>query len=49
MTSRLFSPVCRRFYSTMGAPVLVCGRTMAIGEVVLAGLKPEYDGKQITS
>jgi hypothetical protein len=28
----------------MGAPVILCGRTEAIGSGVIAGLQPEYDG-----
>jgi hypothetical protein len=28
----------------MGAPVILCGRTEAIGSGVIADLKPEFDG-----
>jgi hypothetical protein len=28
----------------MGAPVILCGKTEAIGAGVIAALKPEFDG-----
>lgn len=28
----------------MGSPVILCGKTAKIGEVVIANLKPEFDG-----
>lgn len=37
-SSRLFSSI------KMAAPVILCGRTEAIGTGVIANLKPEYEG-----
>lgn len=28
----------------MGAPVILCGKTEAVGTGVIAALKPEFDG-----
>ncbi|RYP83086.1 hypothetical protein DL770_005427 [Monosporascus sp. CRB-9-2] len=36
-------PATRRFISTMGEPVILCGRSEQIGQGVIANLKPEYD------
>jgi hypothetical protein len=30
--------------SRMGAPVILCGKTEAVGTGVIASLKPEFDG-----
>ena len=40
-------PALRRFATTatkMGAPVILCGKTEAVGTGVIAALKPEFDG-----
>lgn len=36
--------ICQSLFIKMGEPVIVCGKTEQIGQVIIAGLKPEYDG-----
>lgn len=48
--SQLVKPsslTCRFLSTTMGAPVILCGKTEQIGKGVIATLKPEFDGASL--
>lgn len=43
--ARVHAPAFRHLSTTMGAPVILCGKTEQIGKGVIETLKPEFEGR----